>query len=348
MDARVFRGIVLSWERRFDEARADLERSLAEHPEYSDASVAQVNVELWSGHPERALTVANEGVLHTAANSAVLLARARAFAALHRFDEARADLVNALSIDPANVEARTLSRSLQSDAHQWELLVGNTYERPGKGLDGWHEYQTQLKRVTSRGDVFARFSHARRFGLDANQVELEYYPKFGKRFSAYLNAGFSPENQLYPQYRFGGDLIASLGRGFEGSGGMRRLGFATKINIYTGSMAKYVGNWRLGSQFFLAPAFAGSSGAVLLNARRYLGDSGDYAGLSYLHGRSAVEIRTITDTGILGSNSIQAELRKTVAHRWLVAVRTGYSREERLGTGQVNHFLLDTGLGYRF
>src|SRR5436309_5690258 len=58
-DARVLRGIVLSWEGRYEEARNDLEAVLAVHEDYGDAVRALINVEMWSDHPERAEQLAS-------------------------------------------------------------------------------------------------------------------------------------------------------------------------------------------------------------------------------------------------------------------------------------------------
>jgi len=49
VDARLLYGLVLSWERRYDEAQRELRQVLKEAPQYTDARVALMNVEWWSG-----------------------------------------------------------------------------------------------------------------------------------------------------------------------------------------------------------------------------------------------------------------------------------------------------------
>ncbi len=53
VDARLVYGLMLSWDGRYDEARAELQRVLTQTPEYTDARVALMNVEWWSGRTSR-------------------------------------------------------------------------------------------------------------------------------------------------------------------------------------------------------------------------------------------------------------------------------------------------------
>ncbi len=59
VDARLLYGLVLSWEGRYDEARPVLQQVLTQAPAYTDARVALMNVEYWSGHSAAALEQAD-------------------------------------------------------------------------------------------------------------------------------------------------------------------------------------------------------------------------------------------------------------------------------------------------
>ena len=50
---------MLSWEGRYDEARPVLRQVLTQAPTYTDARVALMNVEYWSGHSAAALEQAD-------------------------------------------------------------------------------------------------------------------------------------------------------------------------------------------------------------------------------------------------------------------------------------------------
>lgn len=62
-DARVLYGLICSWEKRYDEGRPMLERVLVESPQYKDAVLALVNLELWSGNPARARQIAERAAV---------------------------------------------------------------------------------------------------------------------------------------------------------------------------------------------------------------------------------------------------------------------------------------------
>ncbi|MGD0134330.1 MAG: YaiO family outer membrane beta-barrel protein [Bryobacteraceae bacterium] len=56
-----------------------------------------------------------------------------------------------------------------------------------------------------------------------------------------------------------GELYQSLPEGFEVSGGFRRLGFASPLNVYTGSFSKYYHSWLIGARTYVTPASTGGA-----------------------------------------------------------------------------------------
>jgi len=119
-DARVPYGLILSWEGRYEEARADLQRVLADHPGHGDALPALINVELWSDHPERAEALAREGLRGRPNDTSLLIARVRGLRKLNQNQEAIYTLNRLLEIDPRNKEALEVRRGMQEISQQWE------------------------------------------------------------------------------------------------------------------------------------------------------------------------------------------------------------------------------------
>jgi tetratricopeptide (TPR) repeat protein len=62
-EARIRYGIILSWEKRRDDARKQLELVLAASPDNYDALFALINVELWTDHPIRAEELAKRALV---------------------------------------------------------------------------------------------------------------------------------------------------------------------------------------------------------------------------------------------------------------------------------------------
>lgn len=347
-DARVLRGIIFSWEGKYDEARRDLELVLAEHHDYTDALRALINVEMWSDHPDRAEELARNALRGHPNDPDLLLARAQALQAMHRDHEALQVVDYLLTVDPGNQKAEGMKIGLGDSLRKFTASYDHSTEWFSDGRTPWQEDQVQLIRDTPVGSIIGRFSRANRFSLNSQMVEIDAYPHFRKGTYAYLNVGYSPDANLYPEYRFGGDLYQSLGLGFEGSVGMRQLHFAGNVRIYTPALTKYYGNWMVTTRAFLTPDVVGTSHSMQFLVRRYLGSSVNYLSVRAGFGSSPVEVTQLTDIQILNSSSFAAELNHTLGRRLMVLAHFGYSYEDRIGITGLRHYLADVTTYYRF
>jgi YaiO family outer membrane protein len=346
-DARVLLGVVLSWEGRYDEARKHLKQVVAERPGHGDAVPALINVELWSGRADEAERLAAEALRPDPLNSGLLLARARALRDLGRKREAEAVLERLLDEEPRHGQARSLLAQLQEGRRAFEAAFSYGAEWFSDGRTPWHEGSLQIRGRTPLGSWITRFSQANRFEINSRQAEVDLYPRFRKGTYAYLNAGFSPDHDLYPSYRLGGDLYQSLSRGWEGTGGYRRLGFGSGVNIFTAALSKYYGDWLFTGRVFLTPDNIGTSRSVHFSFRRYFGDATGYWGLRIGKGAS-LEARSATDIAVLDSVTTQGEFQRGFGRRWTLLVRGGFSREDRIARSGLGHYSFDATGYFRF
>ena len=347
-DAQVIYGIVLSWEGKYDAAREQLNQILAVNPTRGDALSALINVELWSDHSDRAEFLAGQGLQNNPNDTTLLLAQAKALKNLERYPAAIQSLNRLLDQDPRNKAAQDLRKSLIESNRTWETGIGQSYEWLNDGNSAWIETAVTLKYRTPVGSLLGRFSRADRFSLSSNQMELDFYPRIRRGTYAYFNVGYSPDGVLYPEYRFGTDLYQNLTHGWEGSAGYRRLGFSQPVNIYAFSLGKYYGNWLFSGRAFLTPDLLGASHSVSFSARRYFGDGTEYIGFRVGTGASPVEARNLLDVLTLNALGAYGEFNHTLASRWTINARGGYSREDRLNRNVLKRYLLDTTLYFRF
>jgi YaiO family outer membrane protein len=347
-DARVLRGVILSWEGRYDDARRDLEMVLAQHRDHGDALPALINVEMWSDHPERAEELARDTLRRDPTNPDLLLARAKALKALKRDREALDEVQRLLLVDPGNQKVAEMKTDLGDSLRKWSASFDHSTEWFSDGRTPWSEEQVQLSRDTGIGSVFARFDRANRFGLTSQMVEIDAYPHFRRGTYAYLNVGYSPDAILYPQTRLAADLYQSLGHGFEASGGIRQLHFGGNIRIYTASVTKYYGEWMFTGRTYLTPDVVGTSRSGQLQVRRYLGSSTDYISLRIGYGSAPSEVTSLTDIQILNSQSFAGEINHAIGRRFMIQGHFGYSYEDRIGITGLHHYLADVTGYFRF
>ena len=297
VDARLLYGLVLSWQGRYDEARQQLRQVLAQAPGYEDARVALMNVDWWSGRAADARTAADG-----------ILAR-----------------------DPGNQQARFVRERLEAASQPWSAGVIYSNDTFGDGRDAWHETSLSLTRRTTRGSLIVRASEAYRFGGSDQLIEVDLYPSIRPGTYAFVSLGGAPEATLYPSTRIAVDLYQSIGRGFEVSGGLRRLAFSSTTYIYVGTLSKYVGNWMITGKVFRVPA-AGDLDSTSYHGgfRRYVrGDGISYLGLTYGHGFSRDEIRNAADLTTLDADTVRFEAEQLVSRRFRLSATAGTSRQER-------------------
>jgi len=347
-DAQTLYGSILSWEGRYDDARKALESVLERNSNHGDALPALINVELWSDHPERAEALASQALRNRPNDPSLLMSRARALKALNRTLDAADVLDKLLEVDPTNQPAKQLRSDLAETLRDWETSFEQSYEWFSDNRAAWLETELSLKRQTRIGPVFMRISHAHRFSLDSNLVEIEAYPSLRRGTYAYLNAGWSPDGKLYSRYKLGAELFQSLRYGLEVSGGIRHLGFKEKVNVYTASLSKYYGNWLFTTRTYVTPAAAGDGVSLQYSARRFFGEGSSYVGARFGSGGSPLQTGSVNEIEVLRSLSFLGEVNWRVARRWTLNFRGGESREDRLNNPRLQHHLVDGTLFFRF
>lgn len=347
VDIRLLYGLVLSWDRRFDDARRQLTAVLAAAPDYLDARYALGDVELWSGHPRTAETLARDALAKRPNDTRLLLLRARALRDQRRQSEAVADARRVQTLDPGNKDAQSLIDSLPEAAMPWTASFAETHEWFSRTFGAWDEIRAAVRRSTSAGPVIAGFSRSYRSGTSGQQVDLEYYPRLGRGYM-YLEYGYSPDARLYPRHRGAVDLVQPVGRGFELSGGYRRLGFARPVNLYTGSLGKYYRQWLFTARGYGATGSNDVSETAQFSARRYFGARDDYAGARFSVGSVLREVTNVTDLAIEKATAFGGEIRKSLGPRWRLDLAAGLSREDRRNNGTVNRHFVRAELALRF
>ena len=132
---------------------------------------------------------------------------------------------------------------------------------------------------------------------------------------------------LYPQSRVAFDLYQSLGRGFEASGGARYLDFSTLTQIYVGTLTKYIGNWMWTGKLYYVPGEGDvHSNTYIGGFRRYFGGDGtSYLGVSYGHGFSREEVRSLVDLVSSDSDTVRGEFDVLLGARTRLSGSVGAS-----------------------
>jgi YaiO family outer membrane protein len=327
-DARTLRGQIHSWEGRRADARADLEAVLAAVPGHVDAIAALARVELWDGQADRSEALAARGLQINPQSADLMEIRALALEQASRYREARDQIETLLRQDASHERARRIRRRLVD--REPATFVGLSYraDRFDDGRQGWSEGNVSLSRQFGLGTAGVRAYGAKRFGLSDYQLEVEAYPRIAPGTYLYVAGAYSPDATLYPERRGAFDLNQSLGGGWEATAGIRRMEFTSTVQIYTGALSKYTGNWLLTARGWMNPDRDSDALTLNVGARRYFADGESFWGVVYARGTYRDDVRQIDEITRLFSNAGTFEIQKRVRRIYLGG-RASLSREER-------------------
>ena len=330
-DARVLLGLICSWTKRYDEGRRAFEAVLQADPDYKDATLGLVNLELWSGHAVKAEEVIRLGLRYRPDDS-----------------DYRAALTK---VKAANGPVQTNAQiPVQPSEYNWEAGINQSNIWFSDKRSTWSETSGTLSKNFGPAWVTARFSHASWFGAGSNLVELESYPRIRPGTYGYVAGAFSPDATLYSRRRAGAEIFQSFPKGFEGSAGVRYYHFASDSVLYTGSVAKYFGNWWVLGRTFISPDSAvGLSRSLQVQARHYSGDADHFIGVRFGIGASPFEVRSINEVDVRKSTSLAVEALWKYKNGLRFRLNTGVARQTRLFfTGPLWQMQLDGTLYYAF
>ena len=332
-DVRLLMGRTYAWDGDYEAARREIKIVVESKPDYADARDALIDVELWSGNPKDALRYAEEGLERKPDNDLFLYKKARALKAMGDLKGAVRAAQQTLEINPDHKEAQSLLESLKESNQLYKMTIDYSYDAFDSTFAPWNQVSVSLTRAMSFGPLIGRVNYAHRFGISALQYEVDAYPKIRRRTPVYLNAGYS-SSSIYPRYRFGGEIYQGFRAGVDASIGMRHLRFPSgNVNIYTGSIGKYYGNYWISFRPFITPSDTGTSHSGIVLIRRYLEDADNYVTLSLSAGTSPDERYTTFDQFRLKSQSAGFDFRKRFGKGVIGSAYFGFTNQE-IGFGQ--------------
>ncbi|MGF1557724.1 MAG: YaiO family outer membrane beta-barrel protein [Flavobacteriaceae bacterium] len=316
-----------SWSGQYDKARALFNKVIAAERNKRDVWIAAVKNELYAKNSHTALGLANkalsfvegDGELERLREIALTSIKSQNYSELNWSDvkttlKSSTALVpkkvvkaNDKNIQKENVEkiavepvsGETAKAKEAEKAPKNRLAIANSFTIFDQRYDPMVFSSISLRRQTLAGSIIPRINYSNRLGQHGVQYDMDFYPKFSKRFYAYMNYGFS-NSPIYPKHNLGGDLYANLPGSFEFSAGGRFISFATRdVTVVTNSFGHYRGNYYFSLRSFITPQpnnLTRVSGSLLV--RKYLKDGENFYGVNFGMGY-APELRQLVSGGEL-------------------------------------------------
>ena len=214
----------------------------------------------------------------------------------------------------------------------------------------------EFKRQTLAGSILPRINYSNRNGEQGLQYDLDFYPKFSKRFYAYLNYGYSNAS-IYPNHKVGGDLYVNLPGAIEFSAGGRFISLDSgDITAITNSIGHYRGNYYFSLRSNVIPKddnLIQFSGSLLV--RRYLKDAENFLSLNIGFGYSPELRQLVSGAELLAETVLFIESqRMSVQYQFtgkqnpnVYSASVGVSRQELSFQSGSFIWAVSAGLAYQ-
>lgn len=230
-------GLVIAFQERYLEANRILAAAREKYPDDEQLILGQARVLSYQGFYNESLEIADSALQLDPGNTEALNLKARVYFYQRRYNNSREEFTRVLALDPDNLEAwiglhdveqvagnddaaeSALARAAllepghvdvvrrqQNDtlavAAQQELIAGYSRSDIDRlGLRRWYDRSLEYRYRGSSGDEFyLRGQHAHRFGLHDSMVEIgSVFANKRRRFE--LSVGYTPDDEILPQYR---------------------------------------------------------------------------------------------------------------------------------------------------
>lgn len=291
-----------SWQGKYEQARETFNVVTSQEKNNRDVWISAIKNELYAKNAYTALGLSNKALIYLKADAEIERLREIALQQIKNKEYPDSGWFNQTTElqvtqnEPATAETGTKAPKtpVDKDVLNNRLAIRNAYTVFDQRYDPIIASSVSYKRQTLAGSIIPRINYNHRNKIDGIQYELDFYPKFSKRFYAYLNYGFSKAS-IYPNSKVGGDLYANLPGAMEFSAGGRYINFDTKnVSVITNSLGHYRGNYYFSLRSYVTPMpnnLTRISGNLLV--RKYGKDAENYMGFNVGMGYSP-ELRQLT------------------------------------------------------
>ncbi|MFD2585628.1 YaiO family outer membrane beta-barrel protein [Croceitalea marina] len=314
-----------TWSREYKEARKIFNGLLVQERNNSQYWISAIKNELYAGENMTALGLANKAIFQGIDSNEILRLKQLASNRIqnrdypdlgwhntnqkihNRYKKSK----NSKQVD--SKEGIATSEIKREGVTESRLGVDNAYTMFNERYEPIFFSNISYNHRTEIGSIIPRINYISRSGRNGLQYEIDLYPKFLKRFYAYLNYGYS-NDEIYPSHKAGGDIYVNLPGAIEFSAGGRYIVTQTRnVTAITNSIGHYRGNYYFSLRSFITPRpnnLTRISANIL--TRKYLKDAENYYGFSFGVGYSP-------------------ELRQTIAGDVLLAETLLFIESQRLG-----------------
>ena len=332
IEARTLLASTYSWSGQYAKARSEFNKITSQETSNSAVWISAIKNELYAKQNATALGLANKALFYVQSNPEIERLRKIAIERIENktypelgWHNTTSPLKTKLSskkktfkkvkteedddlTDKNSNEAKT---PVAKEKLNNRIAIRNAFTVFDQRYDPAIFSSISLRRQTQAGSLIPRINYSNRNGKNGIQYDIDFYPKFSKRFYAYLNYGYS-NSAIYPNHKAGGDLYVNLPGAMEFSAGGRYITFPTRnVTVISNSIGHYRGNYYFSLRSYVRPKeddLIGVSGNLLV--RKYLKDAENFFGINVGMGYSPELRQLISGDELLAETLLYVESQR--------------------------------------
>lgn len=333
LEARSLLASTYSWSAQYAKARNEFNTITSQDRTNSAVWISAIKNELYANQNATALGLANKALFYLKSNSEVKRLREIAIARIQnrkypelgwhntksplkttktsKKEQRKKVALEENETVPKESESHEAKTPIAKEVLHNRLAIRNAFTVFDQRYDPAIYSSVSFRRQTQAGSLIPRINYSNRNGTHGVQYDLDFYPKFSKRFYAYLNYGYSNAS-IYPNHKMGGDLYVNLPWALEFSAGGRYISFESRnVTVFTNSIGHYRGNYYFSLRSYIRPKeddLIGVSGNLLV--RKYLKDAQNFFGINVGMGYSPELRQLISGDELLAETLLYVESQR--------------------------------------
>lgn len=323
-DLRVFEVNVYLWKGEYAVANAFIQDLLTDYPKDYEVQMLMVKNYWWKEEWDELLKITEQALQVFPEDSYFAEKHLLALVNLERHKEA---LAYYQTISEKNSQIEKLGTQSKMKHHQ-QMGASFSYAEFDENFSSWMLGRLEYRRIAQHGwNVSA--THGTMFDQTGTSFNMEFYPTISQRFRGFVEATYS-DTEIFPEYRIGGELIASFGQ-LEVSAGAKTLSFralAENANIYTAGMGMYAGNFYAAYKgFLLIDEDTNNPLTHSLMVRRSFQNRFHFIQLNATRGSTPLQVNNYLEVSRINATAVSVIYSHLVAKQWVINGVIGAQKE---------------------
>ncbi len=338
LDFALFHAQLKAFDGEYKASIRDLQEIRSKEPGNYDVLFVLADVARWDGQYELSLQTADSLGKYYPKDKQLPIKKALVYEVQKNYDAARKILNEALEAFPGDAEILEILDRVRANSYKQHvgIFYYNTFFL--QPFAPWHFGGVEYMRKTRFAPIRAIASLASRFGDQSMQLELEAYPKLGKKSYLHAAAGFSDGKSLFPDWRTSLEFYQVFPRKWEVSLGFRNLNYTSKLQngggdfnfVWTATLGKYFPKYWIYYRNFARFESSGNSFSHLVHLRRYLEDEDRYLALSFIQGANPMFVGWLNQFSTLNTTGAAIDYQFKWKNKNIGKVSFLYEKEEFL------------------